>query len=482
MNNLFVFCIGGTGIRIMKSITMLLASGMNLKGYNLIPILIDPHQDLEERKSLDQTLASYQIINKNIYQGSDSTVNGSLTGFFQTEIKLLSDIDTTKNNKSDFSLQEQKSFAELIDYNSLSEKDINKQFIQLLYSESNLNNSLSVGFKGSPNVGSIVLSNLMDGSSWFNTFERNCKSNDKIFIISSIFGGTGASGFPVLSKKIKDSKNEDVKNALLGAITVLPYFGLENPETTGSSIDSANFITKTKSALSYYEKYIHPDYLYYIGDDTKQIYENNESKQDNQSHFIELVAATALFDFINKEKPEESQCLVRAIETDEEVLTYDKIGVGYSDLIKQISHLYIFSLLLDCLPEESQFPLKITRKLTNDNLYSTDAFRELTRFINGTDESNGFTTFIDWLKELAQSKRSFAPFNNLDLEYDGDDFHNLFKGRVFPKDISTYLLEMIKASNKLSKNDPENTHNNSMRYLMNFAYQGIRTVNNQKIN
>ena len=52
MKKVFVFCIGGTGIRVMKSITMLMASGMETNGYTIVPIILDPHLDLEEKKNL----------------------------------------------------------------------------------------------------------------------------------------------------------------------------------------------------------------------------------------------------------------------------------------------------------------------------------------------------------------------------------------------------------------------------------------------
>lgn len=46
----------------------------------------------------------------------------------------------------------------------------------------------------------------------------------------------------------------NLQKSLMGAVTVLPYFALDDPTATGSSIDSSNFLTKTKAALTYYEK------------------------------------------------------------------------------------------------------------------------------------------------------------------------------------------------------------------------------------
>jgi hypothetical protein len=51
MKRVFVFCIGGTGIRVMKSIAMLLAAGMKTNGYQVVAIVIDPHLDFAEKNS-----------------------------------------------------------------------------------------------------------------------------------------------------------------------------------------------------------------------------------------------------------------------------------------------------------------------------------------------------------------------------------------------------------------------------------------------
>lgn len=48
MKKVFVFCIGGTGERVMKSITMLMAAGMDTNGFTVVPIIVDPHLDLDE--------------------------------------------------------------------------------------------------------------------------------------------------------------------------------------------------------------------------------------------------------------------------------------------------------------------------------------------------------------------------------------------------------------------------------------------------
>ena len=42
MSKLYVFGIGGTGSRVLKSLTMLLASGVKCNADTIVPIIIDP--------------------------------------------------------------------------------------------------------------------------------------------------------------------------------------------------------------------------------------------------------------------------------------------------------------------------------------------------------------------------------------------------------------------------------------------------------
>ena len=50
---------------------------------------------------------------------------------------------------------------------------------------------MDVGFKGNPNIGSVVLNQIFESDA-FNDFATSFGQGDRIFIVSSIFGGTGA--------------------------------------------------------------------------------------------------------------------------------------------------------------------------------------------------------------------------------------------------------------------------------------------------
>lgn len=464
MKKVFVFCIGGTGIRVMKSIAMLMAGGMDTNGYTVVPVILDPHLDLEEKKNLHSLIDSYKdIYNKTINNGS-STLN-SLDGFFNSEIRTINELNNQTNDTQQNAGSKEK-FRSYIELANLGADDLNNYLVETMFSTKNLDNPLSVGFKGNPNVGTVVLGEMIEGADWFRAFKQHCEKNDRVFIISSIFGGTGASGYPLLEKKIRLAENEPaVKNALMGAVTVLPYYGLKDPATTGSDIDSANFYTKTKAALAYYEGTVKSDYLYYVGEKSlKQVYDNDEKKQDDKANFIELVAASALFDFLKRGKPDNQQYLSRAIESDLESLDLVSLGNGYKDIVKSVADYMLLRNLVNTLPSEKYFPLIKNRGLDGE-FYKDSAFQALKRFTE---------IYYKWYTELAQNKRAFAP-----LHYDNpNQMGGWIKSiELDAKDDSYYLLKMIQASNQ----DNSKEHSNKFRFFLKFAYDAINNYTS-KIN
>jgi hypothetical protein len=467
MKKVFVFCIGGTGIRVMKSVIMLLAAGMKTNNYKVIPYIIDPHLDLEEKKQLNTLIELYEHIQKD---SSDDQKRPTLNGFFGTEVESYEELNGREND-SHTSFSEQRPFGEYLGIEKLSSTDINRLLIDTLFTRKSLNNRLSVGFKGNPNVGTVVLSNMMKGSDWIKSLTENSKfqEGDRIFIISSIFGGTGASGYPLLEKTIREMKDSPILSAAtMGAVSVQPYFSLKNPETTGSDIDSCSFITKTKAALSYYQDNVRSDYFYYIGDKGMNIeYDNNEDVQDDKAHFVELVAATALFDFLSrpdKEHSEKPTYLSRAIASDQQVLDLSSMGSGYSGLTKNIADFTLFSMLVEVVKKEKYFPLTKDRGI-DEQFFAGSSFGRLEEFIR---------RFRLWYDELSNNKRGFSPLNIVDAN---QRLGAWVKGYALDaQDDSYYLLEMIKASNKATKDE---LHNNSLRHLLNYSYQAINTYTNK---
>ena len=178
-----------------------------------------------------------------------------------------------------------------------------------------LENKMSIGFVGSPNIGSVALNGVKD-SNEFKAFANVFADGDRIFFISSIFGGTGAAGFPIIVKNIRQAKNIDAKNkaflqrAPIGGLTVLPYFSLmESDDKNDKRIDNADFVVKTQSALEYYNNTLTGNgrnavnAIFYLGDhghNAPYAYDPGDKRdQHDPAHLIEMVGAMALFKFLS---------------------------------------------------------------------------------------------------------------------------------------------------------------------------------------
>ncbi len=417
-SNLYIFAVGGTGSRVVKALTMLLASGVDMKNTDtVVPIIVDPHRGNKDLKRTEDLLKNYQRLRKSLKQEPK-------TGeFFATKINTLKEMVDTSDLISDayvFELKDisNEKFKDYIGYNTLD--DSNKALASLLFSDKNLETEMDIGFVGNPNIGSVVLNQFKE-STEFKFFASNFKPHDRIFIISSIFGGTGAAGFPIILKNIRgataDVPNHDfLKKAIIGAITVLPYFGVE--PNVDKIIDKATFVSKTKSALYYYTKGVNPQInkLYYIGDEVNKDYgyDPGAGGQQNDAHFVEMASAMAIVDFMN---------------TNSDIMV-SKNGIKLQSIFSEFGIKNdVETIYLSDLEEDTQ--KMVAKPLTKmaflcrymeDQLKNSVETARWTRtepkidksFLSGSFNSTYLkefrASFIQWLAELARNKRSFKPF------------------------------------------------------------------------
>lgn len=342
--NIFVFGIGGTGARIIRSLTMLLASGVKLKDTNkIIPIIIDVDAKNADTTRTLKALEAYKLIRERGYGNREDVKDG----FFNANLNTLSSIKpengSTEKLEDSFQLQFENletSFIKYIDPKEDLVGDVNMDFLEALYdntpsghpdfSYTELNLRLDLGFKGNPNIGCVVFNNLSN-SKEFKFVLKSIGENDRIFIASSIFGGTGSSGFPQLVRLLQEE--DRIRSNAFGALTVMPYFNVTDDKK--SAINSDRFNSKTEAALTYYSKYLKGkvNCFYQLWDRPLKQYENKEggAEQKNNAHIIELIGATSIIDFTNK--------------ADESIKPKDKteyfdFGIKSEDQVIDIRHFY----------------------------------------------------------------------------------------------------------------------------------------------
>ena len=313
---LFLLAIGGTGSRVLKSLLMLSAAGVRpvdedghpIPNLEIVPIIIDPHKSNEDLKRTEALLTNYRTIRSKLY-GNLTDVDGFFANRIVTLREIMSDSTIQISDTFIFNLNavEREKFRDFIGYDTMNEA--NQALTSLLFADYQLENKMNIGFVGSPNIGSVALNEIKD-SDEFKALANVFQDGDRIFFVSSIFGGTGAAGFPIMVKNIRQAKNLDINNrdvlmrAPIGGVTVLPYFNIEHNED--HRIDKADFIVKTQSALYYYKETLtsqndsEVNAIFYVGDQEVSkpyAYDPGEHGQRNKAHLVELVSALAPLKF-----------------------------------------------------------------------------------------------------------------------------------------------------------------------------------------
>lgn len=410
MSKLYIFAIGGSGSRVLRSMTMLLASGVEMKS-DIVPMIIDPDTNNGDLTRAVEEMRLYKSIRSKLI--FDETTKNK---FFSANIDSL-------NNDGNFLLPlvgtSGVNFDSYIGLRTMSIE--NQAMMKMLFSEANLSSTMDIGFKGNPNIGSIVLSQFTQ-SSTFRTFETNFVDGDRVFIISSIFGGTGASGFPLLLKTMRTSNNAALSGSIIGAVSLLPYFNLkDNPK---SSIKADSFVTKMKAALNYYEKNVTGngtlDEMYYLGDQISgKPYDNCDggSEQKNDSHLIEMIAALAVIDFESKVYPanrtRKTQFHEFGLKTDPtDAVTFSDLGQNTQDIImKPLSQMSLLNSYINNRStghRTSQFWAKEDNAKLGSSFFRSAFFNDFLSFKN-SDNKVGFE---NWINQMANNDKQFSPFTN----------------------------------------------------------------------
>lgn len=403
MSKLYIFGIGGTGSRVLRAMTMLMASGVKIGQHEIVPIIIDPDKSNADMTRTVQLMDTYIKIRKNL-----SFAENNPNYFFRVGLEK-----SIQNFNIPIKYTDNLTFRDYINLQGMSRE--NQALMKMLFSDANLDSNMNVGFKGNPNIGSVVLNQVVSTKE-FTDFANSFEEGDKIFIISSIFGGTGASGFPLLVKTLRTGKDFPnhalINQAEIGAVTVLPYFRIK--KSPDCEIDSTTFISKSKSALSYYENNLtgnnQVNAIYYLGDTITDNYDacDGGDGQKNNAHLIELLAATAVVDFslnqfdidstVNKELG------VKDI-ADTDSLIFNSFHDGLKNmLMKPMTQFVLMSKFIgdkfellrsDQVNANQEYAL-------NDQFYGSPFMNDLRNFV---------MEYIAWLNEMSINKRGFRPFN-----------------------------------------------------------------------
>ena len=337
MSSIYIIAIGGTGAKCVEALVHLAAAGV-LTNKPLRVVFVDPDEANGNLARARQTIEIYNQCYRLVRQGNQDTEQ---CPWMKTQVELFKP-DTWSPLST-----ENRSLGSIFNYNSYQSRDDLghplRNIFDALYTAGERELNLDVGFRGRPAIGSAVMSQLdLKGETlaeepWqkvLNRIETEVQSGTpEIFVYGSAFGGTGASGFPTISRLIAnkleaDGLRDQVK---LGGALLLPYFSFpprpqprpqsnkdKTEENGGQEIyaQTENFILNTASALRYYQVQARGvfDRIYLLGNQqllqVNQEFSLGRGSQKNDPHFLELYAALAAQHFSNDRPKEKGEAVV----------------------------------------------------------------------------------------------------------------------------------------------------------------------------
>lgn len=338
----YLISIGGTGAKCLEAFVHMNAAGMMKNQGEIKIIYVDPDASNGNLSRTKNTVAAYVNAFRGMSQESD---------FFKNPI---SPEDTTWNPVPTSSNTNLKT---IFDRSNMDVKAKNlDSLFDVLFTEEEQNTILTEGFRAHPAIGAAVIGANMnldeEGSVWQKMVSDIGEQEARIFFFGSVFGGTGAAGFPNIAKIIRKYFNDKANNnnpdskvtkkderVKMAGCLMLPYFtfpkateaDMTDPNDPTKKIivpDSGKFLASTYAALNYYDTSNLVgdafDAVYLLGD--RQLvsidkYKAGRADQKNNAHFLEVMAALSAFDFFNKDSKDdyfsEPKCYMLALLGDE---------------------------------------------------------------------------------------------------------------------------------------------------------------------
>ncbi|MDU1890276.1 MAG: hypothetical protein E6767_06260 [Dysgonomonas sp.] len=313
MGKIYTIFIGGSGARVLRSLVMLLASGVKPSVCDeIVPIMIDYDKENADLVRALDAIESYREIHNSVYKDERKE---EAKGFFSTKLTAIGEKDGSKGSFFVSIPGNEITFANKIGFEDMD--NLSKKFLTTLYSDwsdrdravwqneqvdmNELNLNIKKGFKGNPNIGSAIFNEVLDMDIMKN-FLNSVSRDDRVFVVGSIFGGTGATGIPQIVSRCRDLGGA-VKNVPIGLNMILPYFDLKDDSNkeSNSTIDAKTFNSKTKASLYYYDAAINNKVqeIYYIGMAGAKKIDNNDggSDQQNEAHIVDLLSAMGIIEF-----------------------------------------------------------------------------------------------------------------------------------------------------------------------------------------
>lgn len=321
---LFLIGIGGTGMRCLEAFVHTCAMGMyDDAEVNILALDTDlDNGNFTRLKELVQDCyMKVKGYGKDHYKNKDS--------FFSAKINLYTftpDYSDASKNGS-FEVLSKLPYADG-DKKALAEILLNRQVREF---------DLKHGYRAQTHLGSLLMYHaIIDevkknrngklGEFIKKLYESSESSDTRVFILGSVFGGTGASSIPIIPKAFDEAvgiinEGKRLTKASFGATLLSAYFKFAAPDDDARArqkivATSKNFALNSQIAMMFYNQDLTVKSVfqkfYMLGTPSNDFDAQGKQKdvvtggalQKNDSHYIELMAAFAAYDFFNTPEPE----------------------------------------------------------------------------------------------------------------------------------------------------------------------------------
>ncbi len=324
----FIIGIGGTGMRCIEAFTHLCAIGLfDNKEIDILSIDTDTNNGNKGR--------SEQLIDRYIRIKGGADGKPTANSFFTAKLNIYKFAPEYSGNRLTYEL------ISGLNSGSADTKKENKALSDLFFDDDVQKFKLDHGYRAQTHLGSHLMyhciveaaKNVSKGGRRKEDLELasfldkiyQAGENARVFILGSIFGGTGASAIPIIPKALKDAvrikdKNAEIHPKAKFACSLLSeYF---NFDVTGIAAqkkeekivaDCNNFSRNSQAALMFYQAdaTVKATYklMYHIGWPKKADFSQGTTsaktitgggEQKNPCHITELFCAFAVYDFFNR--------------------------------------------------------------------------------------------------------------------------------------------------------------------------------------
>lgn len=461
--------IGGSGAKVMESLTHLCAAGMlpnREKEEKLYVMSVDPdvgNGNLKRSSAALNNLVEFQAV-----------AVGSNTPLLKTEVEIARPFPWSPT-------EHDKKLDDIMAYQSYKGTPIGDLY-ETLFTRAERDTFLNEGFRGRPSIGAAVLAKkaaLFSTKGWedhadapWDKFARLVKQDAKsgqiarIFLAGSVFGGTGAAGMPTIARLLSREFASYIseKKVLIGGALILPYFSFVPSQTEASDgqiyASSENFLTNTKAALKYYfkESQDHSVYdtMYFIGDNVLspvRKFSVGAASQKNDAHIVDFYGAIAAVDFFSA-KPDDMKGCSFITHAEENRFTWsdfpdihgaDGTDIRFKDRFAQfVRFIFAYVNLIEPVFEGLASGTEKAYKYPWYMDYLQDVVVDSTEVKNFTEYAD---SFIRWLSQLESSE------NNRTVEFvrqdafEGDPEPRVFSGRfpscIYGEDMDLTMHEIF---------------------------------------